>query len=127
MLAFSVWNAIWIVFLSFVFINVLLMMFSVIVDIFRDDSLSGWAKAAWLFFLATFTLLTLLVYVIVRGRGMTLRSLQEQAAAKETFETYVREVAGSGVTSDLEKAAALHSAGELTDAEYAALKTKILA
>ena len=67
MLAFSFWNAIWLVFVSFVFISVLMMMFSVIVDIFRDKSLSGWAKAAWLLSLALFTLLTLLVYVIVRG------------------------------------------------------------
>ena len=127
MLAFSIWNAIWIVFLSFVFINVLVMMFSVIVDIFRDRSLSGWAKAGWLFFLATFTLATLLVYVIVRGRGMTERSLAEQAAAKESFDAYVRETAGGGVATELEKAANLHTAGELTDDEYATLKSKILA
>ena len=41
MLAFSVWNAIWLVFISFLFISVLMMMFSVVVDIFRDQSLSA--------------------------------------------------------------------------------------
>jgi type VI protein secretion system component VasK len=127
MLAFSFWNAIWVVFVAFVFINVLLMMFAVIVDIFRDDSLSGWAKAAWLFFLAVFTLVTLLVYVIVRGKGMTERSIKADVEAKESFDSYVRDVAGGGAASELEKAAAMHSTGKLSDDEYAALKAKILA
>ena len=126
MLAFSIWNALWIVFISFLFIVVLMMMFSVIVDIFRDKSLSGWAKAGWLLFLAVFTLLALLIYVIVRGQGMAERSMQEQIDAKESFDNYVREVSG-GTASELEKAASMHAAGNLSDDEYAALKAKILA
>lgn len=126
MLAFSIWNALWVVFVTYLFITVLMMMFSVIVDIFRDKSLSGGAKAAWLLFLAFFTLLALLAYVVVRGRGMAERSAQQQIEAKESFDSYVKEVAGGGAASELEKAAALHSAGKIDDAEYAALKAKIL-
>ena len=126
MLAFSLWNAIWIVFVAFVFISVLMMMFSVITDIFRDDELSGFAKAAWLLALVLFTLVTLLVYVIARGDGMMQRSAKQQVEAKESFDAYVRDVAGGGAASELEKAAALHAAGKLDDAEYAALKAKIL-
>jgi type VI protein secretion system component VasK len=126
MLAFSIWNALWVVFVTYLFITVLMMMFSVIVDIFRDKSLSGGAKAAWLLFLALFTLLALLAYVVVRGRGMAERSAQQQLEAKESFDSYVKEVAGGGAASELEKAAALHSAGKIDDAEFAALKAKIL-
>jgi type VI protein secretion system component VasK len=126
MLAFSVWNAIWVVIVCFVLITVLMMLFSVIIDIFRDKELSGWAKAAWLLFLAVFTLLALLVYVIVRGRGMAERSIREQAEAQESFDAYVRDVAGGGAASELEKAAALHAEGRISDDEYAALKAKIL-
>ena len=126
MLAFSLWNAIWIVFVAFVFISVLMMMFSVITDIFRDDQLGGFAKAAWLLALVLFTLVTLLVYVIARGDGMMQRSAKQQVEAKESFDAYVRDVAGGGAASELEKAAALHAAGKLDDAEYAALKAKIL-
>lgn len=126
MLAFSVWNAIWVVFVAFVFITVLMMIFSIVIDIFRSDDLSGWGKAAWLFFLVVFTLLTALVYVIVRGPGMAARSVKEQVEAKESFDAYVRDVAGGGAASELEKAAALHAAGRLSDEEYAALKSKIL-
>ncbi|MAT07050.1 MAG: hypothetical protein CL424_18610 [Acidimicrobiaceae bacterium] len=126
MLAFSIWNALWVVFATFVFISVLMMMFSVIADIFRDDELGGWAKAAWLLALVLFTLITLLVYVIVRGDGMIKRSAKQQVEAKESFDAYVRDVAGGGAASELEKASALHNAGKLDDAEYAALKAKIL-
>ena len=45
MVAFSIWEAIWLIFVTFVFVSVLMMLFSVIVDLFRDDSLSGWGKA----------------------------------------------------------------------------------
>lgn len=127
MLALSVWEAIWIVFVSFVFISVLIMIFSIVIDIFRDKELSGWAKAAWLFFLVVFTLITALVYVIVRGDGMAKRSAREQVEAKESFDAYVRDVAGGGAASELERAAAMHDAGKITDEEYAALKAKILA
>lgn len=127
MLAFSIWNAIWVVFVTFIFISVLMMMFSVIIDIFRDDDLSGWAKAAWLLFLAVFTLLALLVYVIVRGDGMTKRSIRAQQDAQQEFDAYVKDVAGGGAASELEKAAAMHSSGKISDDEYAALKARILA
>lgn len=127
MLAFSIWNAIWLVFVCFIFITVLMMLFSVVIDIFRDKELSGWAKAAWLLFLVFFTLLALLVYVIVRGKGMAERELKEQVEAKESFDAYVRDVAGGGAASELEKAATLHAAGSISDEEYAALKGRILA
>ena len=126
MLAFSLWNAIWIVFVSFVFIAVLMMMFSVITDIFRDEELGGWGKAAWLIALLLFTFITLIVYVIARGDGMVKRSAKEQVEAKQSFDAYVRDVAGGGAASELEKASALHNAGKIDDAEFAALKAKIL-
>jgi hypothetical protein len=126
MLAFSVWEAIWVVFVSFVFISVLIMIFSIVADIFRDDQLSGWAKAAWLFFLVVFTLLTALVYVVVRGDGMAKRSARQQVEAKQSFDAYVREAAGGGAATELERAAAMHEAGKISDEEYARLKAKIL-
>jgi len=126
MLAFSVWEALWVTFVAFLFISVLMMMFSVIVDIFRDHEMSGWVKAIWLICLVFFSLITLLVYMIVRGQGMAERSAKEQVEAKESFDSYVRDVAGGGAASELEKAAAMHNSGKLDDAEYAALKAKIL-
>jgi ABC-type multidrug transport system fused ATPase/permease subunit len=126
-IAFSIWNAIWLVFVTFLFISVLMMLFSVIVDLFRDDSLGGFAKAIWVIVLIFFPLIGLLIYVIVRGKGMTERSIKEQVDAKQSFDSYVRDVAGGGAASELEKAKGLHSSGAISDEEYAALKAKILA
>ena len=77
MLAFSIWEAIWLIFVTFVFISVLMMLFSVIVDLFRDESLSGWGKAGWVIVLIFFPFLGLLIYVIARGKGMTERAFKE--------------------------------------------------
>ncbi len=126
MLALSIWEAIWLVFVIFVFIVALMAIFSIVIDIFRDRELSGWAKAAWLLALVFFTLITALVYVIARGRGMAERSMKEQVEAKQQFDEYVRDVAGGGAASELERAAALHNEGKISDEEYASLKAKIL-
>ncbi len=127
MLAFSFWDAFWIVFIAFLWINLLFIFFSVVVDLFRDHELSGWAKAAWIVLLIFLPLLGLLIYVIARGPAMARRSADRAAADKESFDSYVRDVAGGGAASELEKASALHAEGRLTDDEYATLKARILA
>lgn len=126
MLAFSIWNAIWLAFVVFLFVNVLLMLFAVITDLFRDDDLSGWVKAAWLIGLLFLPLIGLLLYVVVRGKGMTQRSIKAQQQAQESFDNYVKDVAGSGAASELEKAAAMRDSGAISDEEYAVLKQRIL-
>ncbi len=127
MLALSIWEAIWLVFVIFVFITALMMIFAIVIDIFRNKEMSGGKKALWLIALVFFTLITALIYVIVHGQGMTERQVKEQVEAKESFDQYVRDVAGGGAASELERAAALHNEGKLSDEEYAALKAKILA
>lgn len=126
MIAYSFWDAIWLIFISFLFITVLMMLFSVIVDLFRDDSLSGWGKALWVIVLVLLPFIGLLAYVIARGKGMTERSIKDQREAQQSLDSYVREVAGGGAASELEKANALHTAGKLSDEEFAQLKAKIL-
>lgn len=126
MLAFSIWNALWVVFVTFLFVSVLMMLFSVIVDLFRDKELSGWAKGGWVVLLLLLPLIGLLIYVIARGNGMAERAMAEQEANKESFDNYVRDVAGGSAASELEKAAAMHANGAISDDEYATLKSKIL-
>lgn len=127
MLAFSLWNAIWLVVVTVLFVGALMMLFSVITDLLRDRETSGLSKAGWALVLVLFPLLGSLVYVAVRGDGMARRAIDRQAEAKESFDRYVRDVAGGGAASELERAVALHEAGRLTDAEFDALKSKILA
>ena len=41
----SFWNIIWFIVVSFAFIAYLMVMFTIIADLFRDQSASGFAKA----------------------------------------------------------------------------------
>lgn len=41
------WQFLLYVIYIFVFIAYLMVMFQIVVDLFRDQELSGWAKAAW--------------------------------------------------------------------------------
>jgi hypothetical protein len=128
MLGFDLGDALWVVIISFFFIMYLMMLFSVIIDLFRDRELSGVWKAVWVIALLAAPLLSLLVYLIVRGKGMAERSMKEQVEAKESFDAYVQNVAGgSGAAAELEKAGALLDAGKITQDEFNALKAKILA
>ena len=47
---FPLLSAFWTVFWIFLWIMWFVLLFRIVVDIFRDDSLSGWAKAGWLVF-----------------------------------------------------------------------------
>lgn len=117
-------SLLWLFFLI-VFFWLLITVFS---DLFRDHSLSGWAKAAWILFVVIFPFLGILVYFIARGSGMQERAIAEQKHAQNAFNEYVRETAATATPAEeLEKLAKLHDNGKLTDDEYATLKAKVLA
>ena len=61
--------------------------------------------------------------------GMATRQVRDARAVQAAQEDYIRSVAGSsgGAADQLEKLAALHDAGKLTDEEFQAQKTKLLA
>jgi hypothetical protein len=127
MLAASFGEILWLLVISVLFIAYLMMLFSVVIDLFRDHELGGLPKAIWAVALIIFPLVTMLVYLIARGDGMAKRSIAQQQAAQESFDTYIRDVAGGGAAQELEKAAALLDAGKLDQEEYERLKAKILA
>ena len=103
------WTTLWI----FLWILWLILLFRVIVDLFRDDSLSGWTKTGWLIFLIVLPFLGVFVYLLVRGRGMGMREVHHARAQQQALEAYIREAAGAG-GSDAEQLARLsdlHSRG----------------
>ena len=126
MLAVSFGQALWLIIVSFVFVAYLLVLFSILVDIFGDHDLGGFAKAIWVIALIIFPILTALIYLIARGGGMARRTAARQAAAQSQMDSYIRDVAGGGAASELARAADLHNAGKISDAEYASLKAKII-
>jgi hypothetical protein len=120
------WSWFWLVFLSFAFIAYLFAMFTIIIDLFRDHTVSGGMKAVWLILLIFFPLLTALAYLIVRGGGMAQRSQEQAAAMKDAQDSYIREVAGSSSTDQIAQAKQLLDSGAITEDEFAALKAKAL-
>ncbi|MEU6842628.1 SHOCT domain-containing protein [Streptomyces sp. NPDC046716] len=115
----------------FLWIMWLFLLFRVIMDIFRDHQLSGWGKAGWLVFCLVLPFLGVLVYVIVRGRTMGERDVQQAQQREKAFKDYIRETAASpaepSATDELSRLSGLHDAGKLTDDEFRQAKTKLLA
>src|SRR6188472_2067068 len=111
----------------FLFAAWLMILFTIISDLFRDHQLSGWGKAAWVIFLIFVPFLGALIYLIARGDGMRERALQQQQLAQRELNTYIRQTAGSGSAADeLTKLAKLHDEKKLSDEEYEKAKAKIV-
>jgi len=120
----SFWDLFWWFFWVYVFIAYLMVLFSIIADIFRDHSLNGWLKAVWIIFLVFFPFITALVYLIARGRGMSERSGREVQQVRTEQDAYIRNVAGASSADEIAKAKALLDAGTISQGEFDQLKAK---
>jgi hypothetical protein len=121
-------------FLIFIWVAWIWLVITILIDIFRSDDLSGWGKAGWTLLVVFLTWIGVLIYLIVRGRGMNERRVADAVNVRKAQEDYIRQVAaGSGAaaapsTADqIAKLADLHKQGALTDEEFAAQKAKLLA
>jgi uncharacterized membrane protein YcjF (UPF0283 family) len=112
------------IFLFFAWIMVLITVLS---DLFRDHDLSGWGKAAWVVFLIFIPFLAVLVYLIARGHGMRERSVKSQQEAQKQFDDYVKHAAGGSSADEIAKLAKLRDEGAITAEEFEAQKQKLLA
>jgi hypothetical protein len=112
----------------FLWILWLVLLFRVVLDIFRDRKMGGLAKAVWLIFVLFLPFLGVLVYVIARGRGMGEREIHHVQEQQRAFDAYVRQAAAGAPSSadELAKLSELKSKGELTDAEFERAKEKLL-
>ncbi|MET7526167.1 SHOCT domain-containing protein [Streptomyces sp900116325] len=119
------WTMLWI-FLWVIWIFLLFRAFS---DIFRDDSLNGWAKAGWSIFVVVLPFLGVFVYLMARGKGMGEREAHQARARQHAFDSYVRETAGTpkpSAVEELAKLSEIKARGDLTDEEFQRAKEKIL-
>ena len=111
----------------FVFAAWLMVLFTIIADLFRDHEMSGWGKAAWVLFLIFVPFLAALIYLIARVSGMRERALAQQQEAQKQLDTYVRQTASGGSAADeLTKLAKLHDERKLSDEEFERAKAKIV-
>lgn len=122
----SIGDLIWWFLWAFVFFTYLIALFAVIGDLFRDHKLSGWWKAVWIIFLIFVPFLTLLVYLIARGKGMQERGAAQAREFKAAQDQYIKSVATSSPAEEIAKAKALLDSGAITQAEFDSIKTKAL-
>ena len=105
--------------------------FRVVVDIFRDDDMSGWAKAGWLVLTILLPFLGVFVYVVARGKNMGRREVAQARAQQAAFDDYIRQTAkgGEGRSTSVDELARLseiRSRGDITDDEFRRAKELVL-
>jgi len=118
------WSILWFT-MFFIWIWLLILVFS---DIFRSPDLGGWSKAIWTIFVIVLPYLGVFVYLIARGHKMGEHAVAQAQAADDAQRAYIQSVvtnAGSPA-DELAKAAELKEKGLIDDAEFAAMKAKIL-
>lgn len=98
---------------------------TVILDLLRDDGLSGWAKAGWVILLIVLPILGVLIYLIARGDKMRERYITQQRELRQATDEYIRSIAGSPA-DELEKLSKLHEKGALSAEEFAQAKASLL-
>ncbi|MDG9710120.1 SHOCT domain-containing protein [Streptomyces sp. DH10] len=121
----------WSMLLFFLWIMWFVLLFRIVFDIFRDDEMSGWAKAGWLAFTVLLPFLGVFVYVIARGKNMGRREMAQARAQQEAFDARIREAAGGTARSssidELAKLSDIRARGDITDEEFRRAKELVLA
>lgn len=115
----------------FLWIMWFILLFRVIVDIVRDDSLSGWAKTGWMVFTIVLPFLGVFVYVVARGRNMGSRELAQARAQQEALDSYIRETAKgaggrTGSVDELARLSEIKARGDISDDEFRRAKELVL-
>lgn len=125
----GVWDFIVWSFFFFIWMSAIMIWFRVIVDMFSDHTLSGWAKAGWSLLLIFVPWLGALIYMIARGASMNERALAAASEMRASQERYIRQVASTtpNPADQIATAKALLDSGAITQAEFGALKGKALA
>ncbi|SEP86520.1 Phospholipase_D-nuclease N-terminal [Streptomyces sp. yr375] len=124
-------SAFWTMLVFFLWIMWFVLLFRVVLDIFRDDDLSGWAKTGWLVFCIVLPFLGVFVYVIARGKNMGRRETAQARDQQKAFDSYIRETARGGDTptssvDELARLSEIRARGDITDEEFAKAKQLVL-
>ena len=123
----SFWDIIWFIFVAYLFFAYLMVLFSVIADLFRNRDSSGIAKACWIVLLIVLPILTVIVYIIVNGSGMAERNAERAKEVRSQQESYIKDVAGGKSPAEqVTQAKALLDSGAISQAEYESMKAKAL-
>lgn len=126
----SFWDFFWLTIVIFFFFAWLMVLFQILVDLFRDKDVNGAVKAVWVVALIFLPFITALIYLVSRGAGMAARSQASASAARAETDAYIRSVAGGGggasAADQIAHAKQLLDSGAITEEEFQQLKAKAL-
>lgn len=121
------WSMLWF-FLFFMMIWVVVLVFS---DIFRSRDLGGWSKALWTLFVIFTPWLGVFVYLVARGNGIADRRMERAYGAESPMGYYppptVVTAGQPSPAGDLSALVDLRDRGVIDDAEFQAMKTRVVA
>ena len=120
------WDLLTLIASTFLFVAYLFVLFQIVTDLFRDTETGGVAKALWIIGLVFVPMLTAIVYIIARGKGMAARQQASLNRMKSESDSYIRQVAGRSPAADISEAKSLLDAGTITQVEFERLKAKAL-
>jgi hypothetical protein len=121
-------EVLWTMLVFFVWVAWFMLLFRIVGDIFRRRDIGGGMKTVWLIFVLFLPFLGVFAYLIAENDGMAQRDLERAKAAQAQFNDYVQQAAGSsGPATEIDKAKQLLDTGAITEAEFAAIKSKALA
>ena len=114
------------IFMFFLLVAWFWVVISVIADIFRSKDLNGLRKGIWMVFVIVTPWLGVLAYLIFRGDGMQLRTMDAIIKANERKQEYIQQATALSTADELSKLADLREKNILTDAEFETQKAKLL-
>jgi Na+-translocating ferredoxin:NAD+ oxidoreductase RnfE subunit len=116
----------WSLLIIFFMIMYFMILFSVVIDLFRNHQMNGFVKALWIIALIFIPLISLLIYVIVYGRSMALRQQTAVVEAQQDQADYIKQVAGTSPADQIAQAQQLLTSGAISQEEFDKLKAKAL-
>ena len=118
----------WTILFFFAFVVWLMILFTVLSDIFRRHDTTGATKVLWIVLIIVLPYIGTFVYLITQHNGMTERAQHQQKAAQAQFDYYVQSVAAkSDPTAQIAKAHELLQRGAINQAEFEQIKRQALA
>jgi hypothetical protein len=111
----------------FLWVAWFIVLFHVVVDIFRRRDASGGKKALWLIFVLFAPFLGVFAYLIANSDDMARRNMEQAQVARAETDEYIRSVSGGGAAAEIERAKGLLDSGAITQSEFDAIKAKALA
>jgi hypothetical protein len=114
------WDLFW---LLLIYVPLVLIWSTSLIDVFRRDDLGGLGKASWVVVIFLLPFIGTLIYLVTRPVGATAR---EREALDVAGRELVTRYATPSTADQLRVVAELHDAGKLTDGEFEAEKRRLL-